>query len=243
MVEHKPCSAAGPSAADRAVADRVRPAMNGPRLGRDVQGGHVCCARVITATVQARGLSPRAAVIAVTTAITESALRNITRAVDHDSLGLFQQRPSMGWGTPAQLTDPVYATNAFLNAMIRKYPQGAWERGDIGAICQKVQVSAVPDAYAREVHDAQLLVDALWAADERMLYLVQVRDKAAIFVGDLVHRRWVRDPEDFANLCLQARNGLIELWNDGNSIVAENSRARLDYWGVLVGEAPPDGSF
>ncbi|WP_198171251.1 FG-GAP repeat domain-containing protein, partial [Actinoplanes awajinensis] len=137
--------------------------MNGPRLGRQIGGSQVCCARVIVATTKGRGLHPRAAVIAVTTAITESTLHNYTEAVDHDSLGLFQQRPSQGWGTPAQLTDPVYATNAFLSAMLRKYPNNSWMTGDIGAICQRVQVSAVPDAYAKEAHDAQLLVNALWA--------------------------------------------------------------------------------
>jgi hypothetical protein len=155
-------SAGGPTPADTALADQIRRGMNGPRLGQSVQGSNVYYARVIVDTVKGRELEARAAVIAVTTAITESGLRNYTQAVDHDSLGLFQQRPSQGWGTPAQLTDPVYATNAFLNAMLRKYPNGAWKTGDIGAICQRVQVSAYPDAYGHEVHDAQLLVDALW---------------------------------------------------------------------------------
>ncbi|UBU08523.1 FG-GAP repeat domain-containing protein [Nonomuraea gerenzanensis] len=159
---HTACVPGGPTSGDTAIADQVRPQMNGPRLGRSVNAYNVSCARIITATTKGRGLDKRAAVIAVTTAITESTLHNYTVAVDHDSLGLFQQRPSQGWGTPAQLIDPVYATNAFLNAMLRKYPNNSWMSGDIGAICQKVQVSAVPDAYAKEVHDAQLLVDALW---------------------------------------------------------------------------------
>ena len=162
MPASKPCSPGGARAEDVAVADRIRSRMNGPRLGRRIGGDHVCCARVIVNTTRSRGLAPRAAVIAVTTAITESTLHNYIEAVDHDSLGLFQQRPSQGWGTPAQLTDPVYATNAFLNAMLRKFPDNRWMTGDIGAICQRVQVSAVPDAYGREAHDAQLLVDALW---------------------------------------------------------------------------------
>ncbi|MGW2199705.1 hypothetical protein ACWCSH_46170 [Streptosporangium sp. NPDC001682] len=159
---YNPCVPGGETAADTAVANQVRPQMNGPRLGRSVNAYNVSCARIITTTTRNRGLDKRAAVIAVTTAITESTLHNYTVAVDHDSLGLFQQRPSQGWGTPAQLIDPVYATNAFLNAMMRKFPGNGWMSGNIGAICQAVQVSAVPDAYAREVHDAQLLVDALW---------------------------------------------------------------------------------
>jgi hypothetical protein len=158
------CVPGGATASDGAIANQVRAQMNGRRLGRAVNAYNVSCARIITDTVRGRGLAQRAAVIAVTTAITESTLHNYTEAVDHDSLGLFQQRPSQGWGTPAQLVDPVYATNAFINAMLRKYPNNSWMSGDIGAICQRVQVSALPDAYGYEVHDAQLLVNALWNA-------------------------------------------------------------------------------
>ncbi|MDG4825043.1 VCBS repeat-containing protein [Asanoa sp. WMMD1127] len=161
-IDYDQCVTGGATAADDAIADQVRPQMNGPRLGKAVNAYNVSCARIITETARGRGLAKRAAVIAVTTAIAESTLHNYTQAVDHDSLGLFQQRPSMGWGTPSQLTDPVYATNAFLNAMVRKYPNNSWMSGDIGQICQKVQVSAYPDAYAKEAHDAQLLVDQLW---------------------------------------------------------------------------------
>ncbi|HSR96424.1 MAG TPA: VCBS repeat-containing protein [Kofleriaceae bacterium] len=157
------CVSGGPTASDAAVADQVRPQMNGPRMGSAVTAYNVSCARAITEVARGRGLAERAAVIAVTTAITESTLHDYTEAADHDSLGLFQQRPSQGWGTPAQVTDPVHATNAFLDAMQRKFPNDGWMTGDIGAICQRVQVSAFPDAYDREAHDAQLLVDALWA--------------------------------------------------------------------------------
>jgi hypothetical protein len=156
------CEPGGATGSDAAIADSVRARMNGRRLGAAVNAYNVSCARAITDTVKSRGLAQRAAVIAVTTAITESELHNYTEAADHDSLGLFQQRPSRGWGTPAQVTDPVYATNAFLNAMLRKFPNNSWMTGDIGSICQAVQVSAVPDAYGYEVHDADLLVSALW---------------------------------------------------------------------------------
>ncbi len=156
------CAPGGATSSDTAVANQLRSQMNGQRVGQSLGAYHVSCARAISATVAGRGLDKRAAVIAITTAITESSLHNYTEAVDHDSLGLFQQRPSQGWGTPAQLIDPVYATNAFINAMLRKYPNNSWMSGDIGAICQAVQVSAFPDAYRSEVHDAQLLADALW---------------------------------------------------------------------------------
>ncbi|GLZ00051.1 VCBS repeat-containing protein [Actinoplanes sp. NBRC 103695] len=157
-----PCQPDGVAPSDSAMADRLRSQLNGRRLGRAVSGYSVSCARAIVSHVQARGMDQRAAVIAVATAIAESTLHNYTRAVDHDSLGLFQQRPSQGWGKPGQLVDVRYATQAFLNAMTRKHPGNGWLTGDIGQICQRVQVSAYPLAYSTEVHDAQLLVTTLW---------------------------------------------------------------------------------
>jgi hypothetical protein len=157
------CVSGGATAADAAIAAQVRPQMNGVRLGHSINAYNVSCARSIINATRNRGLASRAAVIAITTAITESSLHNYTEAADHDSLGLFQQRPSQGWGTPAQIINPTYATNAFLSAMLTKFPNNSWMSGEIGPICQRVQVSAFPDAYRHEVHDAQLLVDALGA--------------------------------------------------------------------------------
>lgn len=163
LVTENNCRPGDVSSADKVIADQIRPLMSGRRLGSYITGIRVACARVIVRTVQDRGLGQRAAVIAVATAIAESTLTNHAEATDHDSLGLFQQRPSQGWGEPGELIDPVYATNAFLNAMFRKFPNGAWMSGDIGAISQRVQVSATPGAYAPEVPDAALIVGALWA--------------------------------------------------------------------------------
>ena len=157
-----PCRPGGVTAADRTIAKQVRAAMTGRRLGQAVGGRHISCARAIVSHVKASGLGERAAVIAVATAIAESTLTNHAVATDHDSLGLFQQRPSMGWGTPAQLVSPGYATYAFLRAMLRKHPAGDWTSGDIGRIAQRVQGSAHPGAYAPEVHDAHVIVMALW---------------------------------------------------------------------------------
>ena len=157
-----PCQRGGVTAVDNVIASGLRSSMTGKRLGRSVSGQSISCARAIVSNVRARGLGGRAAVIAVTTAIAESTLHNYTVAVDHDSLGLFQQRPSMRWGRPDQLVDPGYATQAFLTAMIRKYPDNGWLAGDIGQICQRVQNSAFPGAYAPEAQDAQLIVAAVW---------------------------------------------------------------------------------
>ncbi|WP_406071035.1 hypothetical protein [Micromonospora sp. NBC_01638] len=132
--------------------------MNGYLKDGALNSYHVSFARAIADITRGRGLDKRAALIAITTAITESSLHNYTEPNDLDSLGLFQQRPSQGWGTPAQVTDLIYATNAFLNAMLRKFPNNSWMTGDIGAICQAVQVSKYPDNYDKNLHDAQIVV-------------------------------------------------------------------------------------
>jgi hypothetical protein len=67
--------------------------------------------------------------------------------VDYDSLGLFQQRPSCGWGTPGQLTDPRYATNAFLDAMTKAVP--GWLHEPLWQDAQTTQQSAFPTRYAQ----------------------------------------------------------------------------------------------
>jgi hypothetical protein len=207
------CTPDGPTAADTALANRLRPKMNGHRLGRSINGDNICCARVIVTTTQKRGLHPRAAVIAMTTAIAESTLHNYTEAGDHDSLGLFQQRPSQGWGTPAQITNPVYATNKFLDAMLRKYPKNSWMNGDIGSICQRVQVSAFPDAYTPEVHDAQLIVDALASPlrkNAHVMFLLQKKGHEELYVSNGIERRYIKDWNKGARPLIEAmkRNGL-----------------------------------
>jgi cell wall-associated NlpC family hydrolase len=102
-----------------------------------------------------RGIPARGLVIAVATALQESALRNLGTATDHDSLGLFQQRPSQGWGSPAQLLDPVYAANAFYTKLLT-VPN--WQWLPLTDAAQAVQRSAYPGAYAKWEPDATALV-------------------------------------------------------------------------------------
>lgn len=75
-------------------------------------------AGIIIAVGRSRGLSDRSISIAVATAIQESGLRNLAYG-DRDSLGLFQQRPSQGWGTPAQIMDPKYAAGKFYDELVK----------------------------------------------------------------------------------------------------------------------------
>jgi hypothetical protein len=106
-------------------------------------------AEVIIETGQKMGLPPRAWVIAVATAAQESTLNNLGHLGDmndHDSLGLFQQRPSAGWGSPEQITDPVYSSKAFYNGL--KNVAG-YDNMALTDAAQTVQVSAFPDHYAK----------------------------------------------------------------------------------------------
>ena len=114
-------------------------------------------AALITAVSVQRGLPARAASIALATAYQESKLYNIDYG-DRDSLGLFQQRPSQGWGTVKQLKDPVYATNAFYDALAKVE---GYETMEITVAAQEVQRSAYPDAYADHEKDGRALASAL----------------------------------------------------------------------------------
>jgi len=118
-------------------------------------------AAIIIKTGAGLKLPPRAWVIAVATAMQESRLSNLGNLGsrnDHDSLGLFQQRPSAGWGTPAQVMDPVYAATKFYTKL--KTING-WERLSLTEAAQRVQVSAYPDAYAKHEGVATEIVNAL----------------------------------------------------------------------------------
>jgi hypothetical protein len=114
-------------------------------------------AAIIAAVAQDRGLPARAASIGIATAIQESKLRNIHYG-DRDSVGLFQQRPSQGWGTRQQILDPVYATNAFYDVLAKV---DGFENMPITKVAQKVQRSAFPQAYADHEPEARIIASAL----------------------------------------------------------------------------------
>ena len=114
-------------------------------------------ASTIVAIAKRRGLPARAATIAIATALQESKLRNLEYG-DRDSLGLFQQRPSQGWGTKAQLLDPDYATNAFYDALVKIK---GYESMEITKVAQAVQRSAAPEAYADHEQEGRVMADTL----------------------------------------------------------------------------------
>jgi hypothetical protein len=104
-----------------------------------------------------RGMPARAASIAIATSAQESKLYNIEHG-DRDSIGLFQQRPSQGWGTRQQILNPYYSINAFYDALARI---DGYDSMEITEAAQLVQRSAFPDAYADHEADARALASAL----------------------------------------------------------------------------------
>jgi hypothetical protein len=117
-------------------------------------------AALITAVSVRRGLPPRAASIALATAMQESKLRNIGHGdlAGPDSRGLFQQRPSQGWGTQEQVMDPHHATNAFYDALV-EVP--GYATMAITEAAQRVQRSAYPRAYAQHEAMGRVFASAL----------------------------------------------------------------------------------
>jgi NlpC/P60 family protein len=145
-----PCGAPAGAIADSSVTPRV---TNAAQLTDEQRQN----ASVIIGVAKGMNLPPKAWVIALATAMQESGLRNLGYG-DRDSLGLFQQRPSQGWGSPAQVTDPVYATTTFLQRLVQV---PGWDQLAVTDAAQTVQRSAFPDAYARWEGLAAQLVQTL----------------------------------------------------------------------------------
>ena len=114
-------------------------------------------AATIAAIGMRRGLPARAVSIALATAYQESKIRNIDYG-DRDSVGLFQQRPSQGWGDPDQLQDVHYATNAFYDELVKV---DGYENMRITEAAQRVQRSGFPEAYEDHAEDGRALASAL----------------------------------------------------------------------------------
>jgi len=114
-------------------------------------------ATTIAAVGKRLGLPDHAVTVALAAALQESHLHNLPYG-DRDSLGLFQQRPSQGWGTAAQILTPSYAAGAFFHALTRVTD---WEALPITDAAQQVQRSGAPTAYARWEPEARTLAIAM----------------------------------------------------------------------------------
>jgi murein DD-endopeptidase MepM/ murein hydrolase activator NlpD len=118
-------------------------------------------AAVIVKVGQDLKVPPRGWVIAVATAMQESKLVNLGHLGgknDHDSQGLFQQRPSQGWGKVAQIRDPIHASTKFYKKLLTV---DGWQTLPLTKAAQRVQISAYPNAYAKWENNAAGLVDKL----------------------------------------------------------------------------------
>jgi hypothetical protein len=120
-------------------------------------GEQITNAQAIAGVAHDRGLPERAVVIGLATAYQESGLRNLDYG-DRDSLGLFQQRPSMGWGTPTQVRTPTYAAGKFFERLVN-VPN--WQTRPLWEASDAVQRSAFPQAAGRHEGLAAALTAAL----------------------------------------------------------------------------------
>lgn len=146
------CSTGGAQAVDTAaVAAQVKAILGGGGKGPvsipglDDLAEQVPNAQTIQATGVAMHIPARGQIVALATALQESGLRNLTYG-DRDSLGLFQQRPSQGWGTAEQILDPLHASTKFYEALVQV---SGWQSLSVAQAAQAVQRSGFPDAYAK----------------------------------------------------------------------------------------------
>ncbi|MCX5340256.1 C40 family peptidase [Streptomyces atratus] len=146
------CSTGGAQAVDTsAVASQVKAILDGGDKGTvsvpglDDPAEQVPNAKTIQATGVAMKLPARGQVVALATALQESGLRNLTYG-DRDSLGLFQQRPSQGWGTANEILDPVHSSTKFYEGLQKV---SGWQSLSVTQAAQAVQRSGFPEAYAK----------------------------------------------------------------------------------------------
>jgi hypothetical protein len=161
-------------------------------LHADVDVEQAQNAGLIAAIGVRRGLPARAVTIALATAFQESKLYNLDYG-DRDSVGLFQQRPSQGWGTRRQIKDPVYSIGRFYDALERV---DGYERMRVTEAAQRVQRSGFPEAYAAHEPAARALASSLSGRSPRAFACrigsvgagrpVVVRDEMAGVFGELV---------------------------------------------------------
>jgi hypothetical protein len=221
------------------VVERCSAELDGTRW--DLDPDQADAAATVSAVTVRRDLPARAATIALATALQESKLRNIDYG-DRDSLGLFQQRPSQGWGTREEILDPVHATNAFLDALV-KIP--GYRTIDITEAAQRVQRSGYPQAYAQHETQARAWASALTGYSPAALTctLRPVAADATPAPGSAAARTALTDrlTRDFGDLPTAAVSGgvTVDARSLGSGSSADDSRVAwaVAQWGVAVADA------
>jgi len=158
-------AAGGASASTPATACTVVSRVSAgasPPSGLQIVGEQLSNAKTIVTVGRASGLPVQAAAVAVMTAQQESGLLNLDHG-DRDSVGLFQQRPSQGWGTPAQLLDPTYAATAFYGHLTAV---PGWPLLPMAEAAQRVQASADGSRYAAWAGFGTAVANALYGDAE-----------------------------------------------------------------------------
>jgi hypothetical protein len=157
QIQHTVAKQTSPS--EPQAANQLQPTGTaGPQAWMPISPAQQTNATTIVQQALNKGMGLRSAVIAVATSMQESQLQNINYG-DQDSLGLFQQRPSMGWGTAQQITTPSYAADAFLTALKQQQASNpGWAQQPLWANAQAVQKSGFPFAYAKWETQAVQLV-------------------------------------------------------------------------------------
>ncbi|MEZ0492158.1 hypothetical protein AB2L28_07890 [Kineococcus sp. TBRC 1896] len=137
------------------VVERCRASVDGESTSMSPE--QAANAATVVGIAVRRGLPARAATIGIATIVQESGMRNLDHG-DRDSLGLFQQRPSQGWGSPEQVRDPVHATNAFYDALV---DVEGYRDLPVTDAAQRVQRSGFPLAYGDHEPEARLVASTL----------------------------------------------------------------------------------
>ncbi len=190
-------------------------------------------ATLIAAIGVSRGLPARAVSIALATAYQESKIQNLSHG-DRDSLGLFQQRPSQGWGTEKQVRDPYYATNAFYDAL-EKIPD--YQALRITEAAQEVQRSGFPEAYEDHAPDARTLASVLTGYSPGGLFSCVVRKPAERGSASRMMRQVERaygdlqisrtgSRQDVAITVADGKEGLRLGWSVAQFVVAHGVRLK-----------------
>lgn len=183
-------------------------------------------AALIAGLATERGLPARAVTIALATAMQESRLENIDYG-DRDSVGLFQQRPSQGWGSVEEIMDPVYSTNTFYDALVEVE---GYEDMEITVAAQTVQRSGFPDAYAQHEPMARLFASALTGYSDAAISCRLHEGSESIPLTELLARDLasaVAEPTD---------DGVTLTLGDGVTGDAERSVWVLAHWAVATAE-------
>jgi len=160
QIQHMVASQTSPS--EPQAANVLQPVpTSGPQNSMQLSPGQQANATTIVQQALAKKMGIRSAVIAVATSMQESQLQNVNYG-DSDSLGLFQQRPSMGWGTAQQILSPQYSADAFLGALQQYQASNPdWAAQPLWASAQAVQKSGAPAAYAQWESQAAQLVQQI----------------------------------------------------------------------------------